>query len=139
MSRAESRSQMMDKLGAVQLNTVWSWCAVNDKERKIYFSAWVDSKIKINEKWHYVVQEQDWGVDEETGSFSAARNDQDKKFQLVFEEGYDPYLYFIEAEDTTVIPRTIKSIRTSFVFGAVLSRMENGDIIALPTKRIELE
>jgi hypothetical protein len=28
----------MDYLGAKQKNFVWSWCGVNDEERKVYFS-----------------------------------------------------------------------------------------------------
>src|SRR4051812_23093695 len=41
-----SRSQLMEYLGAKQLNTVWSWCAVNDEERKVYLSIWTDTKEK---------------------------------------------------------------------------------------------
>lgn len=34
--RLDSRQQMMDYLGAKQRNVMWSWCAVNDDERKVY-------------------------------------------------------------------------------------------------------
>lgn len=139
MSRAENRSQMMDKLGAVQLNTVWSWCAVNESEKKVYFSAWVDCKLKIDGKLHYLIQEPNWGLEESSGTFSPARNDQDVKLRLVFEEAYESYLYFIEAEDPMVHPRSIKAIRTSFVFKADIKRLDSGNVVALPIQRIELD
>jgi hypothetical protein len=31
----------MQHLGAKQRNVVWSWCAVNDEERKVYLSVWL--------------------------------------------------------------------------------------------------
>jgi hypothetical protein len=37
MARFTSRTQLMDYLGAKQRNVVWSWCAVNDEEKKVYF------------------------------------------------------------------------------------------------------
>jgi hypothetical protein len=36
MARPENRSQLMSYFGAKQRNTVWSWCAVNEEERKVY-------------------------------------------------------------------------------------------------------
>ncbi|MET4678113.1 hypothetical protein ACVKN3_003671 [Luteibacter sp. PvP120] len=63
MSRPENRSQLMESLGAVRLNTVWSWCPVNEHERKVYFSIWVDNSFTHAGDKGYILQEPDWGVD----------------------------------------------------------------------------
>ena len=42
MARPENRLQLMAYFGAVQLNTVWSWCAVNESEKAVYLSVWTD-------------------------------------------------------------------------------------------------
>src|SRR4051794_28981392 len=115
MSRPENRSQLMTRLGAVQANVVWSWCAVNQEERKVYFSIWTHSVAIHNGFKGYIIQESDWGIKGEGGKKSAARKDQDAKFALVFEQGYEPYGYFIVAKDRTVIPHQIEETRSSFV------------------------
>jgi hypothetical protein len=129
---------MMKRLGAAQLNTVWSWCAVNDSEKKVYFSLWTDQKVKQDGKSSYVVQESNWGVDEASGSRSAARNDQDAKLALVFDQGYEPFGYFIQAKDPLARPREIAATLTSFVMHLNLSRLEDGSIVGTLLKRIEL-
>lgn len=101
MPRAENRLQLMDQLGAVQANTVWSWCAVNREKRKVYFSVWADLVHKgPNGEARYTIQEPDWGIDD-AGHRSPARNDHDEKLGMVFEQGYEAYGYFIEAQDPT--------------------------------------
>jgi len=47
MARPENRSQLMERLGAVQTNTVWSWCGVNETDRKVYFSVWTDNSYSL--------------------------------------------------------------------------------------------
>jgi hypothetical protein len=60
----------MEYLGAKQRNVVWSWCAVNDEERKVYLSVWLDTaKKRDGQRLSYIIQEPDWGV-EEGGSMS---------------------------------------------------------------------
>lgn len=49
MSRPKNRLQLMNRLGAEQLNNVWSWCAVNEAEKKVYFSIWTDNIHTHNE------------------------------------------------------------------------------------------
>lgn len=138
MSRPENRSQMMDRLGAIQVNTVWSWCAVNEKDRKVYFSIWTDSVHKVNGINHYVIQSPEWGGTESGGRRSAARSDQDAKLSLVFEQGYEPYGYFIEAKNPKAEPREIANTLTSFVMRLKLSRREDGAVIATSLQRIEI-
>lgn len=137
--RPENRSQLMERLGAVQLNTVWSWCAVNVADRKVYFSVWTDNAFKkADGSTAYIIQEPYWGTDEATGSRSAARNDQDEKLSLVFEQGYEPYGYFIEPKDPKKHPREIARTITSFVMLLGLERREDGAVIATQLKRIEV-
>ena len=138
MKKPENRSQFMDRLGAKQLNTMWSWCAVDDNNKKVYFSAWLDMKIEKNGKKFYILQEPHWGVDEQTNKISPARKDQDNKFDLVLNHGYKAFAYFIEAEDINAVPRSIKSIKTSFVFSMELDTLDDGTIIGLPINRIEV-
>lgn len=127
----------MERLGAIQLNTVWSWCAVNEVERRVYFSIWTDNTYVHQGSKGYVVQEPDWGINE-AGHRSPARNDQDLKFALVFEEGYEAWGYFIEAKDRRAHPREIAYTLTSFVMLLELSRLEDGTIIGKPIRRIEV-
>ncbi len=139
MARLANRSQLMDHLGAKQKNTVWSWCAVNEEERMVYLSVWMDTRAKRDGvRVSYVIQEPDWGVDPTTGSKSAARKDQDEKLSLIFDKGYEAYGYFIEAKDTTANPREIESTSTSFIFSFDLERQPDGSILGYPKARIEI-
>lgn len=139
MPRLENRSQMMSYLGAEQRNTVWSWCAVNEEERKVYFSMWEDTHSKDHEGNHlYLIQEPDWGVEESTGKKSPARNDHDEKLALVFDSGYQPLGYIVVAKDRTASPREIEETRTGFVFKIDLMRESGGSIRARVVRRINL-
>ena len=137
MSRPENRSQLMDRLGAIQLNTVWSWCGVNEDKRRVYFSIWADNLIKDAAPRTYKIQEPDWGVSENGGK-SAARNDQDAKLALVFENGFEAWGYFIEAKDRTAHPREIASTATSFVVRLTLSKRIDGTIAGQIIERVEI-
>jgi hypothetical protein len=129
----------MEYLGAIQRNTVWSWCGVNDEEHKVYFSVWLDTaKKRDGTRLSYIIQEPDWGVDEATGSLSAARKDHDEKLALVFEQGYEPYGYFIEARDRNARPRQIEETKTGFVFSLELQRLTDGTILGYLKTRIEI-
>ncbi len=139
MPRLENRSQMMEYLGAEQRNTVWSWCAVNEEERKVYFSMWEDTHSKDADGNHqYLIQEPSWGVDEETGKKTAARNDHDEKLALVFDSGYQPFGYIVVARDKHAYPREIEETRTGFVFELAITREPNGDVRARVISRINL-
>lgn len=127
----------MDRLGALQINTVWSWCGVNDAEKKVYFSIWTDKVYTHGGEKGYFLQEPHWGV-HDTGKKSAARNDQDTKFALVSEQGYQPYGYFIVAKDPSAIPREIEETRTSFVVRLQIETLVDGSIIGIPRERIEV-
>jgi hypothetical protein len=130
---------MMEYLGAKQRNTVWSWCAVNEEERKVYFSLWVDTAAKRDGKnVSYVVQEPDWGIDESKQTVSAARKDHDEKLSLVFEHGYEPWGYCIVARDRHARPREIEETRTGFVWSLRLERLPDGVILAHPVTRLNL-
>ena len=136
--KLENRSQLMDYLGAEQRNTVWSWCAVNEAEKKVYLSVWTDFKINIDGKMAYILQEPDWGL-HENGHFSAARNDHDDKLKKIFSEGYESYGYFVEVKDKNVKPREILYTKTSFIFLLELERLESGAIVGYPKQRIEIK
>ena len=138
MSRPKNHSQLMERLGASQLNTVWSWCGVNEAERKVYFSIWTDNVHTYNGEKGYLIQGPGWGISDEMGKRSAARNVQDAKFALVFEQGYEPYGYFIVAKNPTAHPREIAETRTSFVVRLELHRLSDGSIIGIPRSRIEI-
>lgn len=138
MSRAENRSQMMCQLGAKQANTMWSWCAVNEDTKKVYFSVWADMVHKHNGGNRAIIQEPDWGVDE-GGRKSPARNDHDKKLRLVFEDGYEAFGYFVVAVDPNAHPRQIGTIRTSFVMHLKLTKLEDGSIVGALVERVELD
>jgi hypothetical protein len=129
----------MDHLGAKQKNTVWSWCAVNYDEKKVYFSVWVDKRGKHDGvRTSYVIQEPHWGIDGETGAISPARKDHDEKLALVFENSYEAYGYFIEARNPNASPREIESIQTSFIFLFKLERQPDGTVLGYPVTRIEI-
>ncbi len=130
----------MDYFGAKQKNTVWSWCAINEEDKTIYFSVWTDYRNKYGKKDrdYYVIQEPHWGVNENTGSFSAARKDHDEKFDKAFNGGYESYGYFVEAKNKNVVPREIEVTKTSFVFSLELERLD-GSVIGYPIKRIEVK
>jgi hypothetical protein len=139
MAIPENRSQLMDYLGAEQKNIVWSWCAVNHYERKVYLSVWTDTVAKRDgQNRSYQIQEPDWGVNDKTGSKSAARNDHDEKLALIMEGGYEAYGYFIEPKDKNADPRQIEHTCTSFIFSLELEQLEDGSIIGYPKKRIEI-
>lgn len=139
MSRPENRAQLMRYLGATQKNEVWSWCAVNHEERKVYFSVWTDTVgMRDGKRRSYVIQEPHWGVDDATGKFKPARVDHDEKLALVFDQGYESFGYFIEAKDKNAHPRQIEETKTGFVFSLELERLENGDILGYLKQRIEI-
>ena len=141
MANPQNRSQLMEYFGAEQKNTVWSWCGVNEKEKSVYFSIWTDLYNKHGDrgKKYYTIQEPDWGVNEETGSFSPARNDHDINLDKVFNQGYKSFGYFIDAKNKHVVPREIETTKTSFVFSLELERLTGGTIIAYPLQRIEVK
>jgi hypothetical protein len=129
----------MDYLGAKQKNVVWSWCAVNEEEQKVYFSLWSDLRKKRDGvRVIYLVQEPHWGVDARSGAKSAARKDHDEKLVLVFEHSYEAFGYVVEAEDTGAEPRKIESTATSFVFQLELQRLQDGTVLGYPTSRINI-
>lgn len=136
MTRPANRSELMDRLGARQANTVWAWCGVNEKDRKVYFSVWEDL-IRDGGRT-YVVQEPDWGFDDRTPNGSAARKDHDEKIRLVMENGYEAFAYFVVAKDPTAVPREILETRTSFVMRMTLSRRDDGTVIGTRLGRIEI-
>lgn len=139
MARLENRSQLMDYLGAKQRNTVWSWCAVNEEERKVFFSVWTDTRAKRDgSRVSYLIQESNWGIDEATGSKSPARKDHDEKLSLVFDQGYQAFGYFIEAKDIRAATREIESTSTTFIFSFELERQPTGVILGYPIARIEI-
>lgn len=139
MAKPENRSQLMDYLGAVQRNTVWSWCAVNDEERRVYLSVWADygQTIEGDDRRSYIIQEPSWGVNDD-GSLKAARKDHDEKLALVFEKGYEAFGYFIEAKDRKARPREIEHTKTSFIFSLELRRLADGVVVGYPLNRIEI-
>src|SRR5258706_11690705 len=139
MARFTSRTQLMDYLGAKQRNVVWSWCAVNDEERKVYFSLWSDFREKRDGgRVSYLVQEPNWGIDANTGSKSAARKDHDEKLDLALVQGYEAYGYIVEAEDKFAEPRKIASTATSFIFQLDLETLQDGSVLGYPTARINI-
>jgi hypothetical protein len=131
----------MDYLGAKQLNTVWSWCAVNEDEKKVYLSVWEDTREKRGNdaKPSYLIQEPNWGLSEQAGSKTGARNDHDDKLSKIFNEGYEPFGYFVVAKDVNSHPREIAHTKTSFIFSLELKKLEDGTIICYPVKRIEIK
>ena len=137
MSRPENRTQLLDYLGAVQLNHVWSWCAVNEDEKRVYLSIWTDSRLQDEGPRTYAIQEPDWGLSEK-GKPSAARNDHDQKIALVLDHGYEPWGYFIEAKDGRAQPREIASTATSFVVRLEIWRRPDGIVAGKVLNRVEI-
>lgn len=138
--RPENQSHLMIHLSAVQRNTVWSWCAVNEEKKKVYLSVWEDTRKKRegDDKASYLIQEPWWGMKEGAGSKSAARNDHDEKLSKIFDEGYEPYGYCVVAKDINAEPREIEKTKTSFIFSLELKRLTDGTIICYPIDRIEI-
>jgi len=140
MPRPSNRTQLLKHFGAKQKNAMWAWCGVNDEEKSVYFRVWIDFMDQFGDKGrrYYTIQGPDWGIDEKTGSFSPARNDQDEQLEKVFNQGYEAFGYFIEAKDKNVQPREIGATRTSFVFSLELERLDDGSVIGYPLQRIEV-
>ena len=138
MGKAENRSQMMRKLNAKLANPQWACCAVNEDEKKVYLSVWVDLVEDFERSNRYLLQDPDWGV-EESGEVSKQRKDQDEKMRLIFEKEYEVFGYFVEAVDPAADPREIKETRTSFVMRLELSRDDRGCIYGIPVERISLD
>lgn len=135
----KSRSALMSYLGAKQRNVVWSWCAVNDEERKVYFSVWLHTHAKRDgTRASYIIQEPWWGIDRDSGTRSPARNDHDEKLALVFDHGYEAFGYFIEAKDTKAETKEIEETKTSFVFSFELEKQTDGTILGYPKTRINI-
>ena len=128
----------MERFGAKQLNAVWSWCAVNESEKKVFLSIWTDNMVKGTAPTSYIIQESDWGVNQESGKKSAARNDQDEKLALIFDRGYEAFGYFIVAKDPNAHPREIEETRTSFIMQLQLAVLEDGTVLGTPLRRIEI-
>lgn len=135
--KPSNRTELMQRLGAVQVNHVWSWCAVNEAKKEVYFSMWEDTREVVNGKVSYIVQEPCWGT--YGGSRTAARNDHDEKLAKVFHEGYKAFGYINVAENTKAQPRKIECTRTSFVFSIDVERQEDGTILGFLKKRIEIK
>jgi hypothetical protein len=138
--RPANRSQLMDYFGAIQRNPMWSWCAVNEDEKKVYLSVWTDHKEVDPDsgKPFYIVQEPGWGVNQDTGGKSPARNDHDEKLAKIFEDDYEAYGYFVEAKDKRASPREIADTKTSFIFQLKISKLPDGTVIGHPLQRIEV-
>jgi hypothetical protein len=138
--RPANRSQLMEYLGAEQRNVVWSWCAVNESEQKVYLSIWTDTRKKRgdDEAPSYIIQEPDWGVNSSTQSRSAARKDHDEKLSKIFDQNYEAFGYFVVAKNTTSSPREIEETRTSFIFNLKLKKLPDGTILGYPLNRIEI-
>ena len=138
MSKPRNRLQLMTRLGAKQLNDRWSWCAVNESTRSVYFSIWTDHVVKDTSGTRYILQEPHWGLNDATGSSKAARHDQDRRFELVFDQGYAAFGYFLVAKNTNAVPRQIAETRTGFVMRMTLSKDQRGVIFGTPIERIEV-
>ena len=141
MAKPSNRSELMAYFRAEQRNVVWSWCAVNEDERKIYLSVWTDfnGDHAGNGRKSYIIQEPTWGTNDGHSSKSAARNDHDEKLDKIFNQGYEAFGYFIDAKDRNSIPREIKSTRTSFIFALELEKLKDGRIIGYPLTRINVK
>lgn len=139
MARFANRSQLMKRLGAVQKNSVWSWCAVNEETKSVYLSLWTDHRTRRpgDEQDSYLIQAPDWGV-EEDGTFTPARADHEEKLTKVFDEEYEAFGYCVVAKDPTARPRVIESTKTSFVFKLDVKRMDDGNVIGYPVERLEI-
>ena len=84
------------------------------------------------------MQEDHWGRGVGHEKSKLGRNDQDEKFDLVFNHGYSARIYFVDAENVDAVPRSIKSTGTSFVFEVDLIK-EPGRIVAYPHKGGRIE
>ncbi|HEY3569045.1 MAG TPA: hypothetical protein VGP73_14010 [Thermoanaerobaculia bacterium] len=132
-----NRTELLERLGAKQRNIVWSWSAVDEAGRKVYFSAWRDlAKKRDGQQITYIIQEPDWGM--ETGTPSPARKEQDENLALAFDHGYETFAYFIDAKDPAATPRQIANTTTSFIKAVRLERQPDGTVLAYPTRRIEI-
>jgi hypothetical protein len=129
--KPENRLELMNYFGAKQVNDVWSWCAVNEETKSVYFSVWIDNYSYFGEQQRkgYILQQDDWGINVSTGNKMPARNDQDEKVLKVLKDGYKAFGFFVKAKDKNAEPREIKNTITSFIFLLEVEQLENGDVI----------
>lgn len=139
--RSTSRQQLMNKLNAKQKNPMWSWCGINEENKKVYFSIWEDKRERRgnDNKASYIVQEPHWGIDEQSGVVSPARKDHDEKISLALDGDYHAFGYIVVAKDPKAKPREIGRTKTSFIFELELKKCPDGTIIAYPERRIEIK
>lgn len=105
-TKPENRKQLLELLGATQKNVQWSWCAVDEKHKRVFFTVWNQEQLNKNHKKDpliYLVQQPWWGINE-TGNNSASRNDHNEKLRLYFQEKYTAYCYILKRKMDGSIP-----------------------------------
>jgi hypothetical protein len=85
MLKNMSKSEFFKKNGFKMTNAQWSWCGVNEEEKKVMFTAWSHYK---DDKKRYIVFSEEWA--NKGGKLRPGYHDAVKKMNLVIygnEEG----------------------------------------------------
>jgi len=102
--KGDSRTTLWKRLGCFPKNPQWSWCAANDKEKKVIFQVWKDHFEP--DKNRYLFMSRDWTRD---SSKDMGFNDALEKITLLNKE-YQLLVTFATAVDPKLSPRKTKCI-----------------------------
>ncbi|HCG5592894.1 hypothetical protein OTK59_12350 [Vibrio natriegens] len=133
-TKPENRKQLLDMLGATQKNVQWSWCAVDDTNKRVFFSIWEQEKLHEKNRYDtkaYLIQQPWWGVDENLKS-TKSRNDHNEKLRLYFECGYSAYGYILKRKRDSD-----GNLKLPVEIGGVCDFIFHLDLIKVP--RLDLE
>lgn len=135
-----NKSTFVKHLGFTQQSN-YAWCSHPDADKRILFTAWQHLRVEYESGNHaYIVQEPHWAAKTAWGFKSGTRNDHDDKFRLVFEDGFEPWLYYLDAtEPYGDQTKRIKNLNTYYIDRCHMVRLENGNIIAIPLERVMRE
>ena len=88
-----SRSGFLKSKGFEMVNTYWSWCAINEKEKQVVVTLWDD--------YNGVILARDWQR-KANGDFHPGYDDVLKKLDLVSYHGYELLVLKIYAKDPSI-------------------------------------
>lgn len=132
----ENKQTFITDRGFKQDN-MWSWNTEPDANRRILFTAWVDKEgTTPTGSKYYTVQEPWWGINANGDGFQKNRINHDASFDMVFNRGFTPFLFYITAVDLMANPRVIATVEMNYVDSCLLAEQPNGHIWAFPTSRI---
>ena len=129
-----NKQDFITQLGFTQ-QMMCSWCTNPDALKRILFTAWVDTYGEHADS-HYTLQEPWWGMNDEATGYQPNRLDHDEKFDLVLNDGYEAFMFYLTAEDVNDTPRSIKRVNCAYIDRCNLVWRPDGIILGFPTERI---